>query len=147
MQKRAITDLSAPSGSRDILLQSQEFEQNRRRHFIGFQPHFHINMTSQTQSGETMTKWKCNISGVFCSICLNFCKLSELSKGISLDFKFCWFGNQNKNNKQLFKTKDYCFLTIRKAHHQFFLKNDITCSIVSIFEKHFRLNNRPFVFH
>ena len=36
MQKRAITDLNAPNGSRDILFQSQEFEQCGRRHFVDF---------------------------------------------------------------------------------------------------------------
>ena len=45
----AITDLNAPNGSRDIPSQSQEFEQDGRRHFVGFQPHFHVNMTSQMQ--------------------------------------------------------------------------------------------------
>ena len=51
MQKKtwAITDLNAPNGSRDIPSQSQEFEQDGRRHFVGFQPHFHVNMTSQMQ--------------------------------------------------------------------------------------------------
>ena len=36
--------------------QSQEFEQDGHHHFVGFQPHFHINMTSQTQSSKTMKK-------------------------------------------------------------------------------------------
>ena len=62
----------------------QEFQQSRHQHFVGFQPHFHINMTLQTQSSKTMKKWKCNISAVFCSICLKFCRLLELSKEISL---------------------------------------------------------------
>ena len=35
-QKRAITDLNAPNGSREIPFQSQEFEQYGRRHFIDF---------------------------------------------------------------------------------------------------------------
>ena len=48
-KKRAITDLIAPNGSRDILFQSQEFGQDGYRHFVGFQPHFQLNMTSQTQ--------------------------------------------------------------------------------------------------
>ena len=48
-KKRAIPDLNAPNGSRDIPFSSQEFEQIGRRHFVGFQPHFHQNMTSQTQ--------------------------------------------------------------------------------------------------
>ena len=52
--------------------------------------------------------------------------LLELSKGISLDFKFCCFGSYNKNYKPFMiylclKTKDYCFLT-RKVFHQFFFK-------------------------
>ena len=55
-KKRAFTDLNAPNGSRDILFQSQEFEQDGRRHFGGFWPHFHLNMTSQMQSCKTMKK-------------------------------------------------------------------------------------------
>ena len=35
-KKRAITDLNAPNGSRDIPLQSQEFEQYGHRHFVDF---------------------------------------------------------------------------------------------------------------
>ena len=46
-KKRVITDLNAPNGSRHIPFQSQEFEQDGC-HFVGFQPHFHLNMTSQT---------------------------------------------------------------------------------------------------
>ena len=47
-RKRAITDLNAPNGSRDIPFQSQEFGQDGHRHFVGFQPHFRLNMTPQT---------------------------------------------------------------------------------------------------
>ena len=36
--------------------QSQEFEQDGRLHFVGFQPHLHVNMTSQTQSGKVIRK-------------------------------------------------------------------------------------------
>ena len=54
MQKGAITDFSAPDGSRDIQFQSQELQQDVRRNFVGFSPHFHLNMTSQTQSCKTM---------------------------------------------------------------------------------------------
>ena len=39
---RAITDLNAPNGSRDIPLQSQEFRQDGHRYFVGFQPHFSL---------------------------------------------------------------------------------------------------------
>ena len=35
-QKRAITDLNAPNGSRGIQFQSQEFEQYGCRHFVDF---------------------------------------------------------------------------------------------------------------
>ena len=45
-KKRAITKLNAPNGSRDIPFQSQEFGQ----------PHFHLNMTSQTQCCKAMKK-------------------------------------------------------------------------------------------
>ena len=53
-KKRAITHLNAPNGSRDIPFQSQEFGQDGHHHFVGFQPHFHLNMTSQTQYCKTM---------------------------------------------------------------------------------------------
>ena len=58
MQKktRAITDLNAPNGSRDVPFQGHEFEQDGRRRFAGFQPHFRLNMTSQTQSCKIMKK-------------------------------------------------------------------------------------------
>ena len=96
---RAITDFNAPNGSRDIPFQSQEFGQDGRRHFVRFQPHFRLNMMSQTQYCKTMKKWKCNISEVFCLICLKSCRLLELSKGILLHFKFCCYGNQNHVRK------------------------------------------------
>ena len=48
-KKRTITDLNPPDGSRGIPFQSQEFEQDGSRHFVDVQPHFHLNMTSQTQ--------------------------------------------------------------------------------------------------
>ena len=37
--------VNAPNGSHDIPSQSQRVEQNGYRHFVGFQPHFHVNMT------------------------------------------------------------------------------------------------------
>ena len=57
-KKRAITDLNALNGSRDIPFQSQEFGQDGHRHFVGFKPHFQLNMTSQTQCCKTMKKMK-----------------------------------------------------------------------------------------
>ena len=108
-KERAITDLNVPSGSRDIPFQSQEFWQDGHCHFVGFQPHFRLHMTSQTQYCKTMTKWKCNISEVFCLICLKFCRLLELGKGILLHFKCCCYGNQNQNYCLLLKKqKVYC---------------------------------------
>ena len=55
MQKknRVFTDLNAPNGSRDISFQSQEFGQDGYRHLC-FQPHFQLNMTSQTQYFKAM---------------------------------------------------------------------------------------------
>ena len=54
-------------------------------------------------------KWKCNISEVFCLICLKLCRLLELGKGILLHFKFCCYGNQNQNYCLLLKKqKVYC---------------------------------------
>ena len=44
MQKKAITDLSVPNGSRDIPFQSQEFEQDGCHDFVRFQLHLHINV-------------------------------------------------------------------------------------------------------
>ena len=49
-------DFNAPNGSRDIPFQTQEFGQDGHRHFVGFQPHFDLNMTSQTQCCKTMKK-------------------------------------------------------------------------------------------
>ena len=108
-KKRAITDLNAPNGSRDIQFQSQEFGQDGHRHSVSFQPHFHLNLTSQTQCCKTMKKLKCNISGVFCLICFKLCRLLELDKGISLHFRFRCHGNQNQNYCPLLKTKDLLF--------------------------------------
>ena len=53
---RALTDLNAPNGSRDITFQSEEFGQDGHRHFVDFQPHFHLNLTSQTQCCKTVKK-------------------------------------------------------------------------------------------
>ena len=55
-KKRAIIDLNGPNGSRDNLFQSQEFRQDGHRQFVGFQPRFQLNMTSQTQYCKTMKK-------------------------------------------------------------------------------------------
>ena len=42
-KQRAVTDLSALNGSRDNACQSQEFEQDGRRHFVGLsKPHFSL---------------------------------------------------------------------------------------------------------
>ena len=108
-KQRAIIDLNAPNGSRDIPFQSQEFGQDGHHHFLGFQPDFHLNMTSQTQCWKTMKKLKCNISGVCCLICLKVCMLLELSKEFLLDFKFRCYDNQNQNDSVLLeKGKVYC---------------------------------------
>ena len=41
-KKRAITDLNAPNGSREIPFQSQEFGKDGYRHFVGFSASFPI---------------------------------------------------------------------------------------------------------
>ena len=63
--KRAITDLNVPNGSRDILSQSQDFGKDGHCHFVGFQPHFHLNITSQTQCCKTKIKLQCFRSLLF----------------------------------------------------------------------------------
>ena len=103
--KRVITDLNVPNCSRDIPFQSQEFGQDGHRHLAGFQPHFRINTTSQTQYCKTMTKWKCNISEVLCFSCLKLCRLLELGKGILLHFKFVAMAARIKNYFLLLKNK------------------------------------------
>ena len=103
-KKRAITDLNAPHGSPDIPFQSQEFGQDGYHHFVGFQPHFHLNMTSQTQDIEKM---KVQYSGVFCLICLKSCRLSEMNKRILLVFKFRCYDNKNQNDCLLLKNKRF----------------------------------------
>ena len=42
-------------------------------------------------------KLNCNVSEAFRLICLKLCRLSELSKEFSLDFKFRYYGNTNQN--------------------------------------------------
>ena len=67
-------------------------------------------------------KCKCNISGFFCLICLKLSGLLELSKRISLDFKFSCFGIYNNNNKPLFKNKRLLFSHDKKSVSSFFFK-------------------------
>ena len=55
-KKQAITDLNTPNSSRDIPFQSYEFGQDGHLHFVGFQPYFRLNMTSQMQCCNTMKK-------------------------------------------------------------------------------------------
>ena len=54
MQKKSHHRPQCPKGSRDIQFQSQEFGQDGHRHFVGFQLHYHLNMTSQMQCCKTM---------------------------------------------------------------------------------------------
>ena len=87
-----------PNGSRDIPLQSQEFEQDRCRHFVDFLPHFHLNMTSQSdailQNIEKMQeKMRVQYLRSLLFDLLTFCRFLELNKGILPDFKFHCYGN------------------------------------------------------
>ena len=77
--------------------------------FCRFKPHFQLNMVSQMQYCNTMKKLRCNISEIFCLICLKLCTLLELGKEILLHFKFCCYGNQNQNYCLILKKqKVYC---------------------------------------
>ena len=51
-----MTDLNAPSGSRDIPFYSQEFGQDGHSHLVDFQPHFHLNdvIDAMLQDNEKM---------------------------------------------------------------------------------------------
>ena len=75
-------------------------------------------------------KWKCNISGFVCSICLKFSWLLKLSKRISLDFKFSCFGIYNKNNKPLFKNKRLLFSHNKKSVSSFFFQKMIIRAVI-----------------
>ena len=59
--KNAKKNEPSPTSMRQMVLeifhfQSQEFGQDGHRHFVGFQPHFRLNMTSLTQYCKTMKK-------------------------------------------------------------------------------------------
>ena len=54
-KERAITNLNS---SRDIPFQSQEFGQDGHRHFVGFQPQFHFNMTFTDTMLQDIEKMK-----------------------------------------------------------------------------------------
>ena len=76
-----------------------------------------------------------------------------MNKGISLDFKFRCYGNSHENNWAFFKSKRLSFSHNKKSVSPIFLPN-MTLPAVTIklycfkllFEHHFCLNNRPFVF-
>ena len=93
------TEFNVPNGSWDIPLQSQKSEQDGRRHFEDFQPHFHINMTLPKQSKYDVTlaneKMKVQYLRSLLFDLFEIFQLLKLSKGILLDFNFSWYGNQN----------------------------------------------------
>ena len=93
----AITDLNAPNSSRDIQFQGNEFEQHGPP-FCRFLASFSIKCDVTYAILQDIEKWKYNTSRVFCLICLKFCRLLEVNKRISLDFKFHCYGNSNDNN-------------------------------------------------
>ena len=113
MQSNELSPTSmSPNDSRYISFQTQDLGKMDLCHFAGFQHHFCLNMTSQTQCCKRMKKnEKCNISELCCMICLKLCRLLELSKGILLDFKFRCYGNQNQNNCLLLKKQKVCCLS------------------------------------
>ena len=141
------------NGSQGIPFQSQEFEQYGCRHFVDFQPRFHLIMTSQTQCCKTLKKMKVRYLMSYCLICLKFCRLLEVNKRISLDFKFRGYGNSKENNQPLFKSKIRFFSNNKKSASPIFLRNLILPAVAIklycfklLFKHPFCLNNRPFVF-
>ena len=64
MQKRALTDLNAPNGSRDISFQSQKFKQDGSRHFEGFEPHFHTKNDVKDANLQDNEKTKVRYLGI-----------------------------------------------------------------------------------
>ena len=75
-----------PNGSQDILLQSQEIEQDGRSHFVESEPHFHLNMMSRRQSCNTMRKKQSAISQE--SFSRNFAGCQNIAKEFCLISKF-----------------------------------------------------------
>ena len=76
-----------------------------------------------------------------------------MNKGILLDFKFHCYSDSNENNWPLFKNKRLLFSYNKISASPIFVQN-LTLPAVTIklycfnllFEHHFCLNNRPFVF-
>ena len=94
-KKRAITDLNAPNGSRDIQFQKSGILARWTSPFCRFSASFSLKYDVTDPMLQDNKKCKCNISGVFCLICLKLCRLLQLDKGFSLHFKFRCHGNQN----------------------------------------------------
>ena len=76
-----------------------------------------------------------------------------MNKGISRDFKFRCCGNSNDNNWPLFKNKRLLFSHNKKSVSPIFLQNlilpEVTIKLYCfklLFEHHFSLDNRSFVF-
>ena len=84
--------LRSKKSSRDIPSQSHEFEQDGHRHLVGFQPHFSskYDVTDTIQQNNEKMQMQYLSSLLFD---LSEILLLELSKGISVDFKFCCYGN------------------------------------------------------
>ena len=76
-----------------------------------------------------------------------------MNKGISLVFKFRCYGSSNENNYPLFKNEKLLFSHNKNSVSPIFLQNRTLPSeaiklycFKLLFEHHFCLNNRPFVF-
>ena len=100
-KQRAITDLNAPNGSRDIPFQSQEFGQDGYRHFVGFQPHFHLNMT---QCCKTMKMKVQYLRSLLFDLFETLQAVRTWQRNFA-SFKFRCHGNQNQNYCLLLKSK------------------------------------------
>ena len=67
--------------------------------FCRFSPSFSLKYDVTDAILQDNEKWKWNISGGFCSICLKLCRLLGLTKWMSLHLKFRCCGSQKGDQK------------------------------------------------
>ena len=97
-KKRAITDLNAPNGSRDIPFQSQDFEQDGHRHFVDFLASFLLKYDVTDAILQDIEIMKVQY---LMNLVLDLFEILQAvgsEKQISLDFKFRCYDNSNENN-------------------------------------------------
>ena len=95
-----------------------------------FQPHFHINMTSQMQSYKKTIKIKMKVQYLRILLFDLFEILCNLAKEYRLILNFLAFGIHNKNNKPLFKNKRLLFSHNKKSVSSIFLQKMMLCAVI-----------------